>query len=100
MNLALLGVLVVMSWLFGFGTYLLLQTVARTLGPGMFSSASDLLRFGWIAAVMSPAFVAIVTPLLLWFGFVNHSSTEQPLSRAIAQGAAIAVVASAALIAV
>jgi len=28
MNLALLGVLVVMSWLFGFGTYLLLQTVA------------------------------------------------------------------------
>jgi len=84
----------------GLGLGLLLQTVARTLGPGMFSSASDLLRFGWIAAVMSPAFVAIVTPLLLWFGFVNHSSTEQPVARAIGQGAAIAVVASAALITV
>lgn len=84
----------------GLGFGVLLQTVGRTFGPSMFSSASDLLRFGWIAAFTSPAFVAIVTPLLLWFGFVNHSSTEQPVSRAIAQGAAIAVVASAALIVV
>ena len=84
----------------GLGLGLLLQTVGRTLGPSVFGSASDLVRLGWMAAFTSPAFVAIVTPLFLWFGFVNHSSTEQPLARAIAQGAAIAVVASAALIAV
>lgn len=84
----------------GLGLGLLLQTVSRALGPSVSSSASDMLRFGWVGAVTSPAFVAIVTPVLLWFGFVNHSSTEQPLSRAIAQGAAIAVVAAAALIAV
>lgn len=82
----------------GLGLGVLLQTVGRILGPSLVSSASGLMRFGWMAAFTSPAFVAILTPLLLWFGFVNHRSTEQPLSRAIAQGATIAVVAAAALL--
>jgi hypothetical protein len=44
------------------------------------------------------AFALLLAPLLLWFGFVNHTTSERPVRRVVLQSAAIALVIMAGVI--
>ena len=45
------------------------------------------------------AFALTLTPLLLWFGFVNHTSSERSVRRIVVQGVSIALIIMAAVLA-
>jgi ABC-2 family transporter len=45
------------------------------------------------------AFALTLAPLLLWFGFVNHRSTERSVRRIVVQGVSIALIIMAAVLA-
>ena len=71
---------------------------SRLAGPAI----ADIVTGTYFAPVhVDPADVILFTmracalalvPLLLWFGFVNHTSSERPVQRVVLQGAAIAFV--------
>jgi len=54
---------------------------------------------GDIILFTARAFALTLTPLLLWFGFVNHTSSERSVRRIVAQGASIALIIMAAVLA-
>ena len=45
------------------------------------------------------AFALTLAPLLLWFGFVNHTSSERSVRRIVVQGVSIALIIAAAIFA-
>ena len=65
--------------------------VTRTFAPVRVDPA-DLILFTLRACALT------LVPLLLWFGFVNHTSSERPVRRVVLQGAAIAAIIMVAIV--
>ena len=77
----------VVGMIFGESLKLLLAGTIAGVGP------ADIILF------TSRAFALTLAPLFLWFGFINHTSSERSVRRIVAQGASIALIIMAAILA-